>query len=946
MEQPREIKFGVTPQIIHTEKKEKKEEMEWHKLAEDIFKNLKESNASSDIFKRYRKRISKLLIAEEIALKSGDEKTLMKINTFAIHYLMKGAKFPLLPESESTLKGKLLKGTPLEGTPLKGSPFDLSLLDYTSFTRATYYRSEASSIGTVYEEVLKKQGYGEIFNQCHVIPCKSVKWKRLLKGYREWVKMVQVPKKDEFSTTESKPEKETSLPLSAKVAREKGFDQKTFLQELGKFKENYITTISNLRDEGKDPASYMLDISPLLNGPNGSPLPPKELSERLNLIIETLKECNVQLKKRQEIVPKVFGMAKLEDGQSAVLLFKEKIEKRGNKEPSSTKTVNENIKKELETILNKGYRPDLPIVEQGFAQRGLSLKELSSLASKVAPPKEKNKSVTQLESFSPKTPSISLKEKKEEIKNKLKSLGDLTKKNTDRKDYIYYAYLSDLFEQIDTESLKQNDLSQAVLHQSLDIVNAKLGKHLTKITENNLPMEILLKDVDLIVEEFILQLNFAHPAKLKETITKLSEVEGLEKMETGYAYTSSMNAFAQLLPALYHSHGRSKPLNVVSINSIYFETGDSLLNQAKIFVDPLGADGKGRIPNLSQADAVFVDFYPNNAPIADVKQRPIQELVPLESLMERKEPLTLVIDTSAAIFYEKNVKDVIKHYGQAIKAGKLNIVVINSLAKFSMCGLDKYQGGAMTVYNNNNSIVFKDFNALLEEYEKKEPLSPQASAFFNLFLSKPQMIEYYKYLINQNTTEMYKQLLTALPSLGSKDTNTGLLLVERPNTETPLIAIHFGDIINRMAKEGGIQDSKVNLERLKGALCPIMKDYIVYLARTHYHLPLSKRPSFGFAHSNLSDAHTALRLTVGLESPEQITAYATLLNQANDQLIHVSPVEVKGFAEWAMKIAPKKLTEATEKVLQKNPKSLEETLKLVIQELKESKSKEEKKQVS
>jgi len=910
--------------------------MAWHELAKQIIKNLHESNANPTIFKHYAKRIDRLLSIQQQAEKIGDVETLNKINAFAIHYLLKGAKFPLLHEQEKpraheqektqvhkkekmVLQEQEIQVHEQEKLSL-GSSFHLSLLDYGAFTKPSYYRSEPSSMGTLYEEVLKRQGYEPIFQQCQVIPAKSVKWKRLLKGCFPWMKMVQIPKEVPKIDTAQ----EMQIPLS-KVAKEKGVDNDNFGLHLQKLKETYQ---SLTEDELK---TFMFDLSPLLNGPERSSLAPEELSQRVAIINEVLKECNTQRRKAsggEEIFPKVFGMAKLDDGQMALLLFKEKVESTlpqqqasGSQAKQGAKSVDEAFKDDLIKMLNKGYRSDLPRLEQSFIERGLTLPQIVALTKQILPQKgvdtvESTSAPTKTSSFE----TISLAEKKEAIAKKLGILRQSAEQinssqGNSRKDFIYFAILNDIFIQIGKEIIdKEDDLTNAFVYQSLDIVDRKLDKLIKKM-ETELPMEKLLSDVDLIFEEFILQLNFVSPANLKQTITERSQ-EGLGVPATGYACTSSMNAFSQLLPALFHSN-KDSSLNIVYLENVYFETVEFLTSAKNFVVNSERVNGNTPIPNLDNKDAVFIDFYPNNAPMKDVTQRPIPELIPPASLMNRNKPLTLVIDTSAGIFYEDAVKDVIRQYQTAIEAGKLNIVVVNSLVKFAMCGVDKYQGGSITVYSDNHSPL----NKLLAEYEEKEPLSPQAAAFFNLFLSNPRLILTYKNIINENTTRMYSQLMKVL----NPKKSIGLTVVERPNEETPLIAIHFGKIIDQMVKSARKVQGATNPGVLKNALSPVMRDYIVYQARLHG-LPLSKRSSFGFAHSNLSDTLSALRLTVGLESPQQLDAYANVLVEVNEELTDLNPDEMAGFSLLAKNHTAKVLSKAAEEALQRKPNNFKEML--------------------
>ena len=866
-------------------------------MIEKIDAILKASKGDPTItFKEYSKRISRL---SEISGDLPTQELKDKISIFAIQYLLKGAKIPLLPGDQNK--------------------FNLPILDYSEVMNPTYYRSDESSLNKIYESLLQRPGqYAFLFDKTNKWTLgfvKSPKFKRFLQAHFDWEKF---------------------KPTGA------SFDEQ--LNELNERLKRGLTD------------KEVLDLSYMLSN-QGEALQPKELESRT-------KQINQALSGKMTDKTKVFAEAKLMDGQHIILVFNE----------------NQQLSASLRRMKQKGYRPDLPLLEKSLIAQHfdehLLAKAIASGSLNVGKKKRETK-------------EYSL----DEVLDKLKSLSKLTNMKLDKYPvYNYYGFLASFL--LATKNLQNthvttlNDASKKIIQQSVEIIYKKLEKHEKKLMNHEeIPFNDLLTDIDLIAEEIILQLCFIDTPDLKETINQLMKkhvkVEGLEVEPQSYVYTSGMNSLAQVIFATHRSkrpkemskvEGGAKkppdtPIELGIVENIYFETRESFLEKIERIMHQtefdLNAEAKEKLPEV-----IFADLYSNNAPKPQAEKTNFKIMFPINKLRESA-PVTLIIDTSTTMFYDEAVKKIVEGYKDLINDGSLNLVFVNSLAKFSMCGLDKYQGGAVVVYNKGNmntektgekaiggEVEFVKFNQQLAKYEGKEPISSEASAFFHLFLKTGNEILKYKSLINENTTHVFTSLigkteksssdLKALSGEVIKNQYTleklpetfpkGIFLIDRKSKRIPSISIHIGTILEDIIlskraeaakkqelqqqaqqaktagrgkkvaaqgapgkgkqrilsideqnkiKERDLKKLEADVLKLKIAFSPILVEYIAMKGRTA-NLPLYLRQSFGFMHSGIAECANALRLTVGLEEKETLDQYATILKELNKELEEIA----------------------------------------------------------
>jgi len=290
--------------------------------------------------------------------------------------------------------------------------------------------------------------------------------------------------------------------------------------------------------------------------------------------------------------------------------------------------------------------------------------------------------------------------------------------------------------------------------------------------------------------------------------------------------------------------------------------------------------------------------------------------------------VTVVIDTTTDLFDGARVEAVLADPGiaAAINDGTLNLVVVDSLAKFAQAGRDKYTGGVIQTYNNGNAY-FHDFNAALDamqltpEYALSDPANRFFAAMLDPTYARPSF-EGQLAAVRASTNALSAALrapvgvgvanpihvvdapavLQALEDLEPQNTRragtpeyvaTGpsralvnfagrpcIELTSRSGhgvSDIPMLGLKLNRLMVDTADGGWTNNGGVRLRTFG-----LIHNYLQALCQAR-DLPLTTRGSFGFDHATLTDAlpPNTMRLTVGLEDDAQITAYATILRQAS-----------------------------------------------------------------
>ncbi|MBA3236850.1 MAG: hypothetical protein H0T62_00680 [Parachlamydiaceae bacterium] len=388
----------------------------------------------------------------------------------------------------------------------------------------------------------------------------------------------------------------------------------------------------------------------------------------------------------------------------------------------------------------------------------------------------------------------------------------------------------------------------------------------------------ILQEVNLATEELLLILCFVNLAQntsraspLRDTIDAAAFPSPFKK---SYVCSSGMSSYKHVVEGL-------KAINpdnfmIGFLEGSYYE----LISEQDFggYIHQFCRSGDASIQEMCEkklpCDVLSVDLYPNFAPLEEVKKTPLVDILNVQ-LQDRtvNNPLTFIVDTSTTMFWDNDIESVLKEFSKEIENGALNLVVINSLAKFAMCGLDKYTGGTVHVYNNFGKTSPKTaFNQHLIEAAAHDFPSAEAEKFFYLFFqSNASLIKVYLALINSNTDTLYKALVPLQES-------TCCIHLGKRDNGVPMLGLYFTYLMNALFPE---LDTNSEVYQSHLINLTLFMQYFLTAKSLQANIPISLRISFGFASLNFSECATALRLTVGLENDEILTTFANLLIQEN-----------------------------------------------------------------
>ena len=318
-----------------------------------------------------------------------------------------------------------------------------------------------------------------------------------------------------------------------------------------------------------------------------------------------------------------------------------------------------------------------------------------------------------------------------------------------------------------------------------------------------------------------------------------------------------------------------KPLKLVVTNQNYFESLLNLKNMRSSSIElkvanNLYADG-------FHADVVITELDPNSSTDKRLFQQNLKGLIDkLEDHYEHSDMrLTLVIDTTLNSVNHPEITAMLDRAKHLINCGALNIVIIQSLTKFSQCGLDQCNAGLSIVINNGRS--WKKHNTHYQGIAANDSTDIVAQRYFNFFASlttgrekRPLTNDYIERIV-KSTNSLYTTLLRYAPDLGSAQDN---LLKMVPTTEYHLCYVAFNTAGVLAAADPQSRLDAHELETFNTHL----KDHLILPICREFKLPLTSRQSIGFALSSVGTALDSIRFTVGDESLPTIVRYASIIS--------------------------------------------------------------------
>lgn len=634
--------------------------------------------------------------------------------------------------------------------------------------------------------------------------------------------------------------------------------------------EGFIQLIKDFKMNPKDPPFF--DIGQIIN-PEIDLVDGNELMERFKKVRGTLQS----LKLNPNFI--FGGVVTFNDSKNQLAFIL-------NPTGKAAQTL---ASKSMTFLSTAGYRPDIVASEHNL---GFKIENYLDLFS-IAPKKAVSEKVYTLELL-----QKLHKELQKEIENNLLDKSKAAQ--------FYFSFFKNLHPHLGPESLALNDL------KAIQVIGNAYENLLDQLRKPTQDYAALVVKIDLIFEEINIISRFNTSLDFEKQLKELAKTDTIPFTVT--LHTSGMNVFSMLIPALHKAlKGKKEPFTALIPESLYFEVGTCTSHLHK----RMTATTYTNDFNPEKFDVVFMELHPNNVTKDYMCDLEVIKNIKKEKLAERKTALTVVLDTSTTLFYDKDVKDILLQYKKEIDDGKIAFVIVNSLEKLLQLSQSKYPGGIAAIYANDKH---SPLSAIMTQYAKKEPLSREAQSFLKMFIFEEKWPLLYKEKLLENTNYFYKLAAERLTGFEGNSFE----VIKKDSYKTPFLALHYQTFVKKILhqlKSKSLSYDETNL--VKECTGKIISQYCGLLANLEG-LFLARRMSFGFDHMNFLDCYTALRLSVGLEPEEILDKFIDLFTNL-DQSLQVHPSQLKEYAEFIFAIALKEdYEDLLQEVIKKTPDSIEE----------------------
>lgn len=425
-----------------------------------------------------------------------------------------------------------------------------------------------------------------------------------------------------------------------------------------------------------------------------------------------------------------------------------------------------------------------------------------------------------------------------------------------------------------------------------DFVLQQLRQHMEDAMANVARIEDHVRSITGIHEAVILALEM-DPTPVDATYAygapQVDNDTGKDKYFRGAHLTDyGLKAFSQVFDAAKAqvvASGRDT-LDLEAFHNIYFELNDKLRTTVK---SAKGGKVSLQSPSTVGAylaserflaldakaqgvDVVMVDIHPNDATKKEIVSNDVNRLI--DGIFGKKSAedgfrLTLMIDITLNHPGEDEVKAIREHAEPHIASGKLNLVFLESLAKFAQLGMDKHSGGLVFAYNDD--ATWSEFNRSLTEAKARDTVDPTIHKYFQALFKHAQaeQIEYLE-AVRANTKLMHTLLAATFAKL--KIAKGAFTIAPNTDDGSCYVAIRFDDFTNEFLTPELMADyeaqHKMTVDILELGVNTLLR-------KTG--LPVAMRESFGFPISNLGETGTEVRFTIGIESGAKLQQYADIL---------------------------------------------------------------------
>ncbi len=323
---------------------------------------------------------------------------------------------------------------------------------------------------------------------------------------------------------------------------------------------------------------------------------------------------------------------------------------------------------------------------------------------------------------------------------------------------------------------------------------------------------------------------------------------------------SALHSVSSALASIEAQKGTNQ-LNVAVLKDSYYESGHLLDYSSAYQVSTFNGDRRVfDTPPSLPLDVFLCEFHHNiSVNRQEYHPEPITNFVKAMVARDRvAEIFTVIIDTTINLEQSEDIRFFLEdpEIKNLIEQGKLNVVLVRSAQKFDMLGIDNFYGGISCSINNPD--FFQKFNKRMDNPDDQlKGLSYQGLTHLQKHAS--DAIEAYRSALMANTQALYRlmpksaiyQIDTTNPMQISRIEDERLVFLDIKFPGYPHVAQAFSRSFGRY----------VQLHRL----------------------PLSMRPSFGFATTNFvtirQEGSWIMRINPGLESSDTLKLYAQFFVQ-------------------------------------------------------------------
>ncbi len=518
----------------------------------------------------------------------------------------------------------------------------------------------------------------------------------------------------------------------------------------------------------------------------------------------------------------------------------------------------DNKKEELKKIIGaNGLRPDFMNMHKILVQASaIRHKNMSTLVTDIFYPSDEVRTLID------EIPKISTKDIQEEI---FRIMEHSFLAGSNNKWEFYQSIITNYLKGISRELLLSKEIQNPYVNLFI-LASLRRVDGLMNYMDKADRLVGVIGFFELVIEEFnFIRSHLVRDGEVLETDEVLKKLVNHTSLQRCYLRPYCSTGISDILSSLVSSYKDS--LKVFLAEDSYYELRDNKYSNLNVSIGDISVEVK------KTYDVLLFDILPNEVTRDKVTKHDYKEIIVRHLRgVTNEHPLTVIIDSTTVFPSLQNIDFISdSDIGLAIKEGKICVVQASSLAKFAQFGMDSCSGGLLRVINNDSGI-FKIFNANLENKVKDNPLSDEATRnFYFIFHYCNQSLLEYENIIKRNTEYLYQ----GLRKLGFQDTRDSMFYLQERHSEIPMIGIQFL-AVDDMRTNNPSCDVKANLSCL-------VHFYFVYYCQKDGLNPTS-RYSWGFNGVSINDCYTALRITVGLESNEVLDKYAKHLSNIRDEL--------------------------------------------------------------